>query len=598
MKVILITPPFFVPTGPAAAPALLTAILRDNGHDAVAFDVSRFCFEQLLNQSSLSRSLDRLPSDAFDPLQQQFVCTSLPYTIDGSVREIRAAATYGCLKRYGKATADLEWAMRAHAKAHGRSKWSSTGFWGNHDVNNPYSLLEAVARGGEIPDDAIVAASRIIADYRPQLIALSVSFPHQVYGAFRLARELRGLLPQSHISVGGATITRLRSAYPSLPELFSLVDSIVLREGDQAILDLAQALSLGFDPLDIVTGLIVKRGERVLNSNPEECESQVGTRKTLTMVNQSHRPRRLEHAPLPVFEDLVPGPYLGPQLLLPISTTRNCYFDKCTFCAISRSFAFGYDEMPAARMAEQIRHLAQSHNGAAVKDVSEALPPHLIADVAEELDQRGDPPAWEAYLRFENAFVEPGMAEKLRRGGLRVAYFGLESASPRLLDTMNKHIDVAVAEATIRRFADAGIWVHLFLMSGAASETQQDHDMTTGFLSRNLAHVHSIQAGSFVMELDSDIVNLSSRHRFTYRARREPTFSLAIDLTDLGDIPSSDVAHERVQEIREVAYGKTGSVLKAARHVWDGHKISFTSPDHGPQLGVASPNTSDQHREK
>jgi len=95
--------------------------------------------------------------------------------------------------------------------------------------------------------------------------------------------------------------------------------------------------------------------------------------------------------------------------------------------------------MSDQRMAAQVERLVRVHGPQAVfKDVSEALPPHVIPGFAARLAAMSEVPDWEAYLRFEKEFASPEVARNLRRGGLRVSIFGLESGSQRLVDDMGK----------------------------------------------------------------------------------------------------------------------------------------------------------------
>lgn len=589
MRFVLVTPPFFVPTGGAAAPSVLAALLQEAGHDAVTFDVSRFCVQHLLDRSALEKSLRTVPHAVVAPELATYLGEILPYSLEDSVVAMQSESGFGSFEAYRRAGTDLELAMFVHAKAHGHSVWSSTGFNGNHDRTDPHDLLRAVAEGGELLDDCIADAASILVESRPAVVAISVSFADQLYGALRLAHQIRARAPFIHICLGGATVTRLRRAFSHLPELFDIVDSIIVREGETPLIALAAALSEKQDPLNAVSGLFARRNGHVVSSIAGgETSGDLG--KAMPSADRPERPRRLKNLPFPVFDELVPGPYLSPCPILPLSTTRNCYFDKCPFCAISRSFSYGYDEMPEERMAAQIHHLRSLHPGAVFKDVSEALPPKLAFAFAEKMAASNEVAPWEAYFRFENQFASAAAGRQLRRGGLRVAYFGLESASPRLLGEMNKHIEIEAAERTIRTFAEEGIWVHLFLMAGYATETEADHYATLEFLGRNAPYIHSVQTSAFLMELDSDIVRLSDRHGFTIRKRCEPSFSLSVALDRLGDIPPPEIAQHRVNELRRVAYHESGPVLAASRHIWDGHKIVFTVQQEGPSLpGLENP---------
>jgi hypothetical protein len=567
VRVIVVTPPVFVPAAPAAAPSVLVAELRRRGHDAVAFDASRFAIDRLLAPRALERSLQRVVHGSLPPSVEAYA-SGLPLTIRGTVEALRSRDTYRDLDRYRVARHEVELAFSVHALAHGRSRWTSVEFRGDHDRDSAEETLEAVAHGDEIFDGPLSEAAAVIAQARPRVVALSVSFPEQIYGCLRLARSVRELLPEAYVIAGGATLTRLRNSILHLPTLFDIVDAIGLREGENLLTALVDALAAGEDPLTCVPGVMARRGGRVV----------------LSMAADGP-PYQLHDTATPVFEDLSPGPYLAPSPCFPVSTTRNCYFDRCTFCAISRSFNAAFRQMPPARMASQILELASRHPDARFKDVSEAIPPFVLLETADELARSGDPPAWEAYVRFERPFHLPGIAARLRRGGLRIAYFGLESASPVQLEETHKKVAVDVASETLRRFADAGIWCHLFLISGLPRETERDHEATLDFIARHRTCIHSIQASVFRLELDSDAARMPERYGFRPAPRPATSLRVDLELEDRGDIPPRATAERRAMDFRRAAaFDGSDDTLARSRLVWDAHWLAFAALNGGPVL--------------
>ena len=445
-------------------------------------------------------------------------------------------------------------------------------FPGDHDRADPDSLFAAVRRGREVFDRVLPDAMRVIASYEPGLVAISVSFPEQLYGALRIGHLVRTQLADTKVVVGGASTTRVRASLTQLPELFDFVDFLQLREGELPLAALADALAAGRDPLALVPGLYARRGGTIVASTTP-------TRGTLP----------LNHMPVPIFDDLSPGPYLSPQPLLPVSTTRNCYFDRCTFCAISRSFNDGFRMMPAERMLSQTQTLRARHPGAIFKDVSEAIPPAAIFRYAEMAAATGDPPPFEAYLRLEPPFAAPDAGQRLFAGGLRTVYFGLESASAKVLQQMRKEIDIDVAQTALRRFADAGIWCHLFLIAGHPGETEADHEMSLHFLRRNRSWIHSIQAQPFGLAVDSDLASTTEQYAMKVRERSPTTLSFDLEISDWGRAPGPEVARRRARDLRRLAYSEADDTLSRSRLLWDAHRVVFVEV--GGKLAV--PGTSD-----
>jgi hypothetical protein len=450
---------------------------------------------------------------------------------------------------------------------------------GNHRVEDPADLLAAVIRGGELFDEPIDRAVEAIDGFQPGLVAVSLMFPQQLYGGLRLAYRVKQLLPYTRVVIGGPTVTKLRAAFRMLPRLSEVVHYIIFREGERPLSQLVEAME-GTGPA-VVPGLF-PIGDTGGCGSSAIAPVSIGVRRSRTQP--PGRAHDLRTVPPPEFEDLVPGPYLSPELVLPVSTTRGCYYNLCEFCSIGRSFDDGYREMTAAQMVGQMAALSRRHDTRLFKDVSEAIPPRLMHGFCNELIDGGHNFSWEAYLRFESPFDDDAAITKFRQAGLTVAYLGLESGSQNLCNTMKKAIEIGTSESIIRRLADHGVWVHLFLMAGHPGEIEADHDATLEFLRRNKGYVHSIQAAGFQMELDSDIVGLGDKYGFTVRPRTEPSFSTRVELDRLGTVPDDETIARRVSEIHGIAFKEGGDTLAASRQVWDGHKIIFADRAGGPRL--------------
>ena len=553
MRITVVTPPLFVPSAPAAAPAVLVGLLRSAGHEAICFDVSRFCFDDLLEPRAVREALweqgesflaERGAPPAFEELPEL-------------VRLLREEATYGDLPLYEAVTAAVELGMEAQARRFGATQWSSREFHGDHDRTDPEALLDAVSRRSELLDAPLDRAVRTLESFRPDLVLVSVSYAQQLYGALRFAYAIRALDPRPRLAIGGATITRLREDLRRIAPLFDLVDLVLLRDGEIPILQLVAAVEENRDSLDTVSGLLARRGEVVVESR-----------------SPSGPKRPLAELPTPVFEDLAPGPYLAPFPLLPVASTRNSYHDRCTFCAIGRSFRPGFQEMAPEQMVGQVRELQRLHPGARFVEVSEALVPRTALAFADRLALEEEPLLWEAYLRFETRFAREDAARRLRRGGLRVAYFGLETASPPLLREMRKGIDIERAERAIRHFADAGIWVHLFLISGAPREQETDHRRTLRFLERNAAWIHSVEGAEFQIERDSDVSGLAETYGFVVAPPGRPSFRLDVPFRERGTLlPPAETAHRRAEEIRRWAATPRSSFPLHPGRIWGTHRL-------------------------
>jgi hypothetical protein len=105
--------------------------------------------------------------------------------------------------------------------------------------------------------------------------------------------------------------------------------------------------------------------------------------------------------------------------------------------------------------------------------VDEAAPPAGLRALAERLIARKVVCTWWGNIRFEKTFT-PQLAQLLARSGCVALSGGLEVASDRLLQRMQKGVTVAQVARVTRAFTDAGIMVHAYLMYGFPTETAQE----------------------------------------------------------------------------------------------------------------------------
>ena len=115
--------------------------------------------------------------------------------------------------------------------------------------------------------------------------------------------------------------------------------------------------------------------------------------------------------------------------------------------------------------------------------IDEAIPAETLSALAECLQFRGSGLQWQARSRFSPKL--PALAGQLAAGGLRELRLGLESASLRVLERMNKfgpEFSLTLVENTVAAFERAGIRVHCPMIIGFPMETAADRRQTYEFL--------------------------------------------------------------------------------------------------------------------
>lgn len=105
--------------------------------------------------------------------------------------------------------------------------------------------------------------------------------------------------------------------------------------------------------------------------------------------------------------------------------------------------------------------------------VDEAAPPALMREVALEILRRNLVVTWWTNIRFEKSFTRD-LCYLLKLSGCVAVSGGLEVASDRLLQLIDKGVSVEQVARVTRNFTEAGIMVHAYLMYGYPTQTVQE----------------------------------------------------------------------------------------------------------------------------
>jgi hypothetical protein len=156
-----------------------------------------------------------------------------------------------------------------------------------------------------------------------------------------------------------------------------------------------------------------------------------------------------------------------------LTMAHGCYWGKCTFCDISLPYIKDYEPATAALIADRMQQLIEQTGTTGFHFVDEAAPPALMRSLALEILSRKMVVSWWANIRFEKAFTRD-LCQLLKASGCIAVSGGLEVASDRLLELIQKGITVAQVARVNKHFTQAGIMVHAYLMYGFPTQTAQE----------------------------------------------------------------------------------------------------------------------------
>lgn len=304
----------------------------------------------------------------------------------------------------------------------------------------------------------------LVALHRPDFVGITAPFPGNVYGAFRMARAIRTVAPAATLVLGGGWVnTELRALRE--PRVFDYFDYVTLDDGERPLLNLLTRLRGGSAPL--VRTYVRKNGAVVLETAAAHDIPQHATG-------------------IPTYDGLPLSRYVSiMEMLNPmhrlwsdgrwnkITLAHGCYWKKCTFCDVSLDYIGRYDRPSADVVMQRIRALIAETGETGFHLVDEAAPPAAMRALAKRLIAEKLSITWWGNIRFEKTFT-PELCALLAEAGCVAVSGGLEVASDRLLELMQKGVTVEQVARVTRAFTDAGIMVHAYLMYGFPTETVQD----------------------------------------------------------------------------------------------------------------------------
>jgi radical SAM superfamily enzyme YgiQ (UPF0313 family) len=500
LRILLVTPPMIQLNTPYPATAYLTGFLRQHearlGITVSQADPAIELFLRLFSRAGLTRVLKQLGKK-----QPQFVARGDEYldTVEAAVRFLQGRDPGLALRIVSRsflpegprfATLDdesLAWAFgdlgsedRARHLASlyiddiadvlrdgidARFELSRYGERLAASAPTFAPLRQALEAPPTLVDSLLDEVSAdLYARHQPELVGLTVPFPGNVYGAFRIARWLKGAT-KCRIAMGGGYVnTELRQLTDA--RVFDYVDYITLDDGERPLLALIEHLLDEKQPL--LRTFVREKGRVALRT--DERLHDVPHRDAGTPT----------YAGLPLDGYLSLLEMLNPMHRLwsqgrwnKLTIARGCYWKKCSFCDITLDYIARYDLASADLLVDRIEALIAETGQTGFHFVDEAAPPAGLRALAERLIARKVVCTWWGNIRFEKT-ITPELARLLHQSGCVALSGGLEVASDRLLERMQKGVTVAQVARVTRALTDAGIMVHAYLMYGFPTETAQE----------------------------------------------------------------------------------------------------------------------------
>jgi radical SAM superfamily enzyme YgiQ (UPF0313 family) len=500
----LLFPPQWIPTQPYLSLPSLTAFLKANHCNVEQSDINVSFYDELLSKRGLKSSHERnclkfqeidSKKELSSELQKQYAALSSSilfgeYIID----EVDKAKELIKNKEFFY---DIEELFRAFKILELGLKLASSAYYPTNLTFHSYDMRYSCRSSKDVLSAINDREENLFIDYfekntvtevlkgKPELIGISIINTSQIIPGLTLANLIKKSNENIHINIGGSVFTRLINEISRNKELFSVFDSVIVHEGETALLSVIKHLSDEIDIKDI-PNLIYKKGPEIkvndISSGGEDVNS----------------------LPTPCFDGLPLALYFSPELVLPVLSSRGCYWKRCTFC----DHGYGYSGKYRPRNVELLYHdlekLKNKYETSFFTFQDEGVSSNLIGALSDRIIENKLEVSWLADSRFEPAF-SPELSDKLSDAGCKMLYFGLESANERILRCMDKGIKKDNVLKICKYCTDAGIWAHLFLIFGFPTETRAEAQETMDFILHNKKIIRSVAFGSFQLTKHSRV---------------------------------------------------------------------------------------------
>jgi radical SAM superfamily enzyme YgiQ (UPF0313 family) len=309
-----------------------------------------------------------------------------------------------------------------------------------------------------------------VVDEKPDVFGLNCS-THTFLSAIALLHKMKAALPGTKIVLGGYHATfaaeRIMRSYP-------FIDYIIKGEGEESLVQLLQCIEDDSSPSH-VGGICYLDGDRLID-NP------------FTLIEN------LDALPFPS-RDLLHGVHYGYYhqgmrltfgKFTTICTSRGCPF-KCTYCSCAELSLRKWRPRSAENVVDEMEQIYNDgYQCCVVVDDNFTHRKKRVEEVCRLIRERKIKMKFYCEGRVDGASYE--LMKEMKRSGFDVMYFGVESASQRVLDYYQKHIQLAKSTEAIANAKRCGMLVVTSYIVGAPIETREDAELTVNMIRETRPH--------------------------------------------------------------------------------------------------------------
>jgi radical SAM superfamily enzyme YgiQ (UPF0313 family) len=299
----------------------------------------------------------------------------------------------------------------------------------------------------------------------PKVIAIYANLMTKVNN-IRLMQWIRKQpsLAHSKIVMGGPDVTFNCDNY-----LSNGADFMIIGEGEQTLTELSQAIISGADFTEI-QGIAYPYEKEIITTPP---------RLKIKDVDQLPEPDR-EAIDLSLY--LNAWKEFHGTNTLNISTQRGCPY-TCKWCSTA-VYGKSYRRRSAKLVVKEIQGLIKNFNPDSLWFVDDVFTVNhkWLGELYQEFKTHKIVIPFEIITRAER--LNDSVLQQLKEMGCSKIWIGAESGSQRIINEMDRRVDINLVRDMIIRTKEFGIQTGTFIMLGYPTETKEDIDLTVKYLKK------------------------------------------------------------------------------------------------------------------
>lgn len=362
-------------------------------------------------------------------------------------------------------------------------------------------------------------------DVSGKIIGISITDLQQIVPSIIIATLIKKKNPIAKIVFGGNIPSRWIDQLENLKPLFKIIDYISLNEGEESLYLLTKYVH-GQATIEEVPSLVYLENNQIVKTNKA---SNIDINKL----------------PTPLFSKNDLPRYFMPKKVLPLLTSRGCYWGKCTFCDHSFIYQGLYRKRSIDNIMKDIETYNREYGSSYINFHDEAISPIEIEKISEELLRRNIEIKWSCDARLDKGLTEKRL-ERAKMAGLSVLYFGLESINSNVIKNMCKGTDPAILKEILTYSTKLGVWNHLFYICNFPGETTDEFSETLNFLCDNKKIIQSDGCAKFSLNKFSPI----AFHHEEYGLSLEKN----TDIFELSYTYKERLFNSKEKELKDVLY--------------------------------------------